>query len=281
MWIKRSDGRQETEKGWKKGRNGRHCTYITTMFSRPYSKPGPSYLSCPYSRDINSSDQQTFSTCTVEALKVIELLGSWYCSLTSRLSLSLSHFSSLSLANDQHAEGRGGVRLPLGPRCIVWCMAIVLCFMRMVSIDLCVYLLEGGRYTQIKREEVPVVVCVFLNSYTQKVSMIYAARLSSHLESFTVIFFFAIQCVRVHSPCIKHEANKPASKSGSCLLESWTAHWHTLSPLVRYSHTDHGNTVCSRVPMLGQRLQINVILGCSHSNAKGTEYYNESHVGYM
>lgn len=46
--------------------------------------------------------------------------------------LSLSHFVSLMISMQR--EGGGAVRLPLGPHCIVFCMAMSLCFMMAVHI---------------------------------------------------------------------------------------------------------------------------------------------------
>lgn len=76
-----------------------------------------------------------FSSCSIQALNVIELQGE-----LALLLCQLSFFHSVSLpfclSNDQHAEGKGGgaVRLPLGPHCIVFCMAMSLCFMMAVHI---------------------------------------------------------------------------------------------------------------------------------------------------
>lgn len=74
-------------------------------------------------------------------------------------------------------------------------------------------------------------LCVFLISYTRKVTVIYAARLSPHLGAALVFSYAVCQSASTGSPCITDEGKKPASEPGSPLLKSCIVYWHTSRSL--------------------------------------------------
>lgn len=107
------------------------------------------------------------------------------------------------LCNDQHAEGRGG-----GSPLACWPS------LHRVLHGNGPLLYEGGPYgfCMCVRETA---VCVFLISYTHKISVIYAARLSPYFRVALVFSQAACQSVYTGSPCITDErGKKPVSEPG-------------------------------------------------------------------
>ncbi len=173
MYIKgRKDGRQKVkDRGKPGGTKAEKVDFVSSspaIFSLSILQTCAIISQrCLYFCDIESSDRQTFSSCAVQALNVIELLGSWHHCLT-RLSLALS----LSLLRSA-CRRKGGVRLPLGPHCIVCCMAMVLCFMRAVLMNSThVCLRQTGRQTGRQTEgESGMRVCVCSSLVTLRKSL--------------------------------------------------------------------------------------------------------------
>lgn len=160
---------------------------------------------------------------------------------------------SLSLSNDQHAEGSGesACLLALSASCAAWQWSSASWrgegrrggegrggFVWILH--------ERKRQSRRDWERKYVWSCELLIRYTQKVTVIYAARLSPHFGA-ALVFSHAVCQSASTSFTMHHRWGKEAGKTArTACFKSCLAHWHTSNSLSRTSthHSDihHWNT---------------------------------------